>query len=458
MGYPAIIRKAVRRRVESSVAELRHIYPDWSAASESSLTEFSQALVDALRRSLRYRDVALLLRTGNDQVYSVQAWNGYEGVSLAGVEFGHDSPLIRQFSAHPVPTQHAQLERLPWLYFLGKRERDALDRLHGRLYLPLSSEGELLGVLVLGQKVSRKLQRRGSDLSESDRAELAAMVQQAQQRHQMHVAHRPHEVSSTSVHQLDSLMHLERAAQDTAHDLNNIFTSILCQAQLLEEQQSSREVTHRTAAISQAAFDGAEALRRLRDIGNQTLSPQPGSVDINDIIRTSLEMMEPRWRQGRLSWSSAIGRRLFGQTVAISEAGNGTKGPLPDLVVTLRPAGSVVGSPADLRRVLTNIIFNAVDALPPEGGRLEITSGRDGGWAVITVRDNGSGMSPEVMAQAFRTEFTTKGPIGSGLGLAISQGIVARHGGILDVESRAGTGSTFTIRLPLAEPETVSKV
>ena len=177
MGYPAIIRKAVRRRVESSLAELRHIYPDWSAASESSLTEFSQALVDTLRRSLRYRDVALLLRTGNDQVYSVQAWNGYEGVGLAGVEFGHDSPLIRQFSAHPVPTQHAQLERLPWLYFLGKRERDALDRLHGRLYLPLSSEGELLGVLVLGQKVSRKLQRRGSDLSESDRAELAAMVQ-----------------------------------------------------------------------------------------------------------------------------------------------------------------------------------------------------------------------------------------------------------------------------------------
>ena len=93
---------------------------------------------------------------------------------------------------------------------------------------------------------------------------------------------------------------------------------------------------------------------------------------------------------------------------------------------------------------------NAVDALHPYGGHIEISSGKGGGWAFIRVRDNGTGVSPEILGRIYEFGFTTKGHRGSGLGLSVSQGIAARHGGRIEVESEEGVGSVFSLVLPLA--------
>ena len=109
-----------------------------------------------------------------------------------------------------------------------------------------------------------------------------------------------------------------------------------------------------------------------------------------------------------------------------------------------------MGDDAELREVLVNMVFNAVDAMP-EGGTISLTSRTVDESVIVTVVDTGVGMYPEVRSKIFDPFFTTKGKAGLGLGLAVSFGIIRRHGGNIEVESRYGKGTEFRITLPLAK-------
>jgi signal transduction histidine kinase len=109
----------------------------------------------------------------------------------------------------------------------------------------------------------------------------------------------------------------------------------------------------------------------------------------------------------------------------------------------------VTGSPARLEEALTNLINNAVDALPG-GGNIRVRVTADQGEAIVEVIDSGVGMSPELQERIFEPFFTTKGTAGAGLGLVTVFGVVEQHGGRIEVHSVLGAGSTFRIRLPLA--------
>jgi CheY-like chemotaxis protein len=125
----------------------------------------------------------------------------------------------------------------------------------------------------------------------------------------------------------------------------------------------------------------------------------------------------------------------------------------------------VLCDPAQLEQVILNLVVNARDAMP-SGGTLSISARnaearllvdlrtgerRKGEWVRLSVRDSGTGMSPEVQAHLFEPFFTTKGSgKGTGLGLATVHGIVAQSGGHIEVESAPGRGSTFDLFLPRA--------
>ena len=108
-----------------------------------------------------------------------------------------------------------------------------------------------------------------------------------------------------------------------------------------------------------------------------------------------------------------------------------------------------MGDDSELREVLVNMLFNAIDAMP-EGGKLNLSTKTIGESVVVTIKDSGVGMYPEVRSRIFDPFFTTKGKAGLGLGLAVSFGIIARHGGTIDVESQYGKGTEFRITLPIA--------
>jgi signal transduction histidine kinase len=117
----------------------------------------------------------------------------------------------------------------------------------------------------------------------------------------------------------------------------------------------------------------------------------------------------------------------------------------------------VRAEPAQIQQVITNLVMNAIQAMP-DGGRVDIALGRGpltspagpaSEYAWVTVRDEGPGIGPEDLERIFEPFFTTK-PVGegTGLGLAVVQAIVVEHGGWISVTSEVGKGTTFTVALP----------
>jgi signal transduction histidine kinase len=115
----------------------------------------------------------------------------------------------------------------------------------------------------------------------------------------------------------------------------------------------------------------------------------------------------------------------------------------------LRGDGIVECVAEELNQVLTNLVQNAIEAVPDRTGRVWIGGSVEGGELVLSVKDNGSGIAPEVQSRLFTPFFTTKGPgAGMGLGLTIVRRVVQSLGGVLHVVSAPGAGAEFIVRLP----------
>ena len=136
------------------------------------------------------------------------------------------------------------------------------------------------------------------------------------------------------------------------------------------------------------------------------------------------------------------------------------EGPLADsgraaLGVALAPGPLLVLADRDeLRRVLVNLLTNALQAIPerPEPGRIVLATGVADGWAEARVSDDGVGIPADIHGAVFQPSFSTK-TSGMGLGLAISKRAVEAAGGTIAFETAEGAGTTFTVRLPLASEE-----
>lgn len=115
------------------------------------------------------------------------------------------------------------------------------------------------------------------------------------------------------------------------------------------------------------------------------------------------------------------------------------------------PDACIMGDETQLRQVALNLVINAVQAMKETGGKITISTRRDGDKVKIVFADNGPGISQENLGKIFNPFFTTKETgQGTGLGLAIVQHIVNEHGGTIAVKSKQGEGATFTITLPVA--------
>jgi PAS domain S-box-containing protein len=239
----------------------------------------------------------------------------------------------------------------------------------------------------------------------------------------------------------DQLMRTEKLAAlgtmagGVAHDFNNILMTILGNTQLLVQHLGSGdpEIGRRLQHIEQAVNDGAHIVRRLQKFTEKDRDPnaEENLCDVSDAIKDVVELTRPRWKNTAEKNGAKIEVRLKTQ-----------------------PLCRAAVHRSDLREILTNLVFNAIDAMP-EGGELVLSSRTEGDWVVIEVADSGVGMDEEVQKRIFDPFYTTKGVGNSGLGLSVCWSLVKRYGGDLVVRSRPGRGTTFVIRLPGAgEAET----
>ncbi len=223
------------------------------------------------------------------------------------------------------------------------------------------------------------------------------------------------------------------------HDFNNILASILGRVQLIlmklkkSDGPRPQEMEKGLQVIQRLATDGARILTKIREFTKIKPESAFGFTDLNRVIDDSLELTKAYWKEK----ATAAGTPIEVKRELNAESG-------------------VIGDEAELREAVTNLILNALDAMP-NGGTLTLKTEEDDSSVRLSVKDTGVGMPEDVKEKIFTPFFTTKGEQGTGLGLSLVKGIITRHRGEISVENGRESGSSFKIRLPKcdlrSEPE-----
>ena len=212
------------------------------------------------------------------------------------------------------------------------------------------------------------------------------------------------------------------------HNFNNLLTVIYARTRAIQAAAGDTAAVVREAKAIDAVVKDASALaRRLQSVPSGPLA-DTAPVDIGRLVTEVVEMTRPRWQD----LTAREGRQV-------------------DLDTELAETPDVIGSAPALREVLTNLIYNAVDAMP-EGGTCTIRTAEQAGYVVISVSDTGTGMDDETKRRLFEPFFTTKAHgTGTGLGLFTVYHIIKQHGGTVAADASVGSGTTFSVRLPVAQ-------
>ena len=226
--------------------------------------------------------------------------------------------------------------------------------------------------------------------------------------------------------QMEKLSALGELASGVAHDFNNTLAGILGRAQLILRTNDPEKIQRGLNIIIKTAEDGAKTVKRIQDFARQRRDHDFEPVSIDQILFDVSEITRPRWKD-----------RAEASNVQIT------------VDLQIHSKARVMGDESELREVLVNMVFNAVDAMP-NGGNLTLAAEDVDNTVVISVTDTGTGMAPEVKSRIFDPFFTTKGKAGMGLGLAVGFGIIRRHEGSVEVESEVNAGTQFKIILPKA--------
>jgi len=230
--------------------------------------------------------------------------------------------------------------------------------------------------------------------------------------------------------QAEKLTSLGQMAASIAHEVNNPLAGVLIYAQLLAKKINSDNISKESALDYLSKMDSeltrsTRLIRNLLDFARQS-PPTLREVNLNDVVNRALDLAA---HSAELQHIQVI--KEFSPS-------------LPELMADFD----------QLQQVCTNLVLNAIQAMP-EGGRLTLrTSADQDGQLKIEVQDTGCGISQENMRKLFTPFFTTKGRgKGVGLGLAVAYGIIQRHQGRIEVQSKEEEGTTFTIYLPLYHEE-----
>jgi len=259
--------------------------------------------------------------------------------------------------------------------------------------------------------------------------------------------------------QADKLAAVGVLATGVAHEINNPTAFITSNLTELRRYLSAYESAFSELAAIGLEAGSAERVSALLQRTEVAFARREAVAAISE----SLQGME-RIRQVVASLRSVARRDPMGepvQPVALAEVIESVvRTAAHDLKsasarVEVKDPCQVMGHRGELVDVVLNLVVNAIQARDGERpNQVAVELRREGGMAVVRVADTGKGISESHMKRLFEPFFTTKGPgEGTGLGLSLARNIVLAHGGSIDVQTEVGSGTTFSVRLPLAEVE-----
>ncbi len=433
-----VVAVFVRRRVAAPLAVLDDGLARVSAGDLS--VELEPAVPDELGRlALHFNRMTAVLRERAAQeeertaTESTARTRAILEAALDAVVVIDEQGVVHEWSPRAVAT-------------FGWSRDEAMGRLLADLIIPeesradhtlgLRAYGQRATTPMLGRRVETVAQRRDgtrlpvelaiSPLHRQGRTEFSAFIRDLTEQHRM----------ESELRQAQKMDAVGQLAAGIAHDFNNLLTGIMGYADLMRhDEQANAQLREDAAAVLAAAERGADLARGMLTLARRSHA-RDESVDLTKLAQEVMDV-----------FSRTVDRRIE-VTLALSA-----------------DAAVARGDRSQLANALLNLVINAADAMP-NGGQLTIgmrvarldeqftkrhsREAVPGEFVVLTVRDTGHGMSSDVRARIFEPFFTTK-PIGEGTGLGLSMvyGTVRSHRGIVTVDSAEGTGTTFTIYLPL---------
>jgi PAS domain S-box-containing protein len=296
---------------------------------------------------------------------------------------------------------------------------------------PLGVEGSVFGVLIAASRQPRRFTSGDCEFLRQLSEHLALAMQQAELFGSLERAYEDIRSTQKEMLQHERLRALGQMASGIAHDINNALSPAALYIQLLLERETSLSapVRQQLGVVEQAIQDVSHTVTRVREFYRpQQAHTEEAPVSVNRLLEQVIQLTRARWLDIPQERGIVIQMQRDFSPVT------------PD----------ILGVESEIRDAVTNLILNAVDAMPG-GGTVTVRSrpvaqpDRAGSRVALEVVDSGIGMDEQARAHCLEPFFTTKGERGTGLGLAMVYGTVQRHGGEIEIESKPGQGTTVRL-------------
>jgi putative PEP-CTERM system histidine kinase len=399
-------KQFVSRHLRRSLYDYRLVWKRFTedTASRMEQTDLCRAVVKMVADVFQALSVTLWLvddKGGKVTVVASTALSPIRGsdLSLQRVEA---ADVIRALRTHTDPVD-MDLSKENWAAVLRRYHPDQFRQGGGCVAVPMISGGEVLGVLTLGDRVSGvPFSQQDFDLLKCVGDQVAASLRNVE--------------LSQKLLQAKELETFQTMSAFFVHDLKNTASTLNLMLQNLPvhfDDPVFREDALR--GISKTVEHINQLIGRLSLLRHE-LEIRPAESDLNDVVSQALAGLE--------------------KTAEL------------DLVKDLHPLPKISLDREQMHKVVTNLVFNATEAVSGKG-QIRIETNQLNGWAVLAVADNGCGMSAEFVNRSLFRPFQTTKKKGLGIGMFQSKMIVEAHGGRIEVESEPGQGSTFRVLLPV---------
>ncbi len=398
--------------------------------------EVAAIAADLVARYFKYELAVVLLADGNDR-YSIQGFGGTHAETV------HDSLLMDDFIQPNGITGHVL--RNGESVLVNDTADDTLYKpirgweARSEVCVAIRDGSQVLGLIDVESREQNAFTHNDLIAMEALAGVLASVVSSANQYQKLQQTVR--QLKATEI-ELNARIEAQRSAENRlvqaaklaavgemaagiAHELNNPLTTVTGFSELvLDEMPEEASYRAELEMVLHEARRASAVVRRLLDFSRQGERLR-ASADLNEVVRDVVALTHHLIQSSNASLHLALDETLPWVSIDTDQ----------------------------MKQVLLNLIHNALQAMP-SGGSLSVFTRRatreKRNWVVMSVRDSGGGIPPEDRDRIFEPFFTTRGSRGgTGLGLSVTYGIVADHGGAIEVESQPGSGSTFSVWLPI---------
>ncbi len=388
------------------------------------LSKLTRLIVRVVSRTVRVRHASLFLWDKHSDLYTLRASHGPRRLAVQSqyaLEGSH--PLIQWLWTHRQVLSHEGPEQ-----DLQSAIHQELQRLGAVLVIPGLIEDQLVGFLVLGEKLSGQAYSTDDLHAFSTLAHEAAIaIENAGSYGELVKVNEQLRAAYERLVQQERLAAAGQFAAGMAHEIKNPLSAIKTFAEFLPEKYGDPDFRGKFFRIVQSEIERINTLvQELSDFAKPApLQVEP--VSISALIEDTLALLSNQClKQG------VEVRRGFGEDGLLAQA-----------------------DPKQLKQVMLNLLLNSLEAMG-DGGRLEVATEARDSRVVIRITDTGCGIAPEQLDKIWDPFFTTK-ERGMGLGMAIVKGVVERHGGQIALKSQAGAGTTVEVMLPTVADQKKSR-